>query len=161
MTKPFVLFILMLLVGCAGTGTQPPPPNPNPPSQPSPNPTPPTQPRPTLPDGSPVIPSNIYLLSGEYNPVFLGCLSCNEFDPNSVHNRNGLYGSDYSITSIFNNNSFYGSSYSLWSACNPNTLMPPIVIDGAGNYYGRLTVNANYVEAIRNQINWLETVVCT
>jgi hypothetical protein len=56
-------------------------------------------------------------------------------------NAYGSYGSAYSSTSIFNHFSDYGSAYSSYGACNPYAADPPVIVDNAGNYYGRLTLN--------------------
>lgn len=148
-----IVMTLGLLAACSGVPIEPP-------QQPQPVPNPPAQAQPTLPDGSPVLPASLYILGGLNNDVFLGCLSCPPGDPNSVHSQYGLYGGEYSVDSIFNNYGQYGSPYSVYSACNPYTQTPPVVIDGAGNYYGRLTVNRNHPEAISSQYDWLMTVVC-
>jgi|ERR1700687_3864601 len=60
--------------------------------------------------------------------VFLGVLSANKYDPNSVSNPYGPYGSKYSPTSINNPYSVYGSPYSPLSATNPYATTPPIVL---------------------------------
>ena len=49
--------------------------------------------------------------------VYLGTLNGNRYDPNSVSNPYGRYGSPYSSTSIKNPYSKYGSPYS--SISNP------------------------------------------
>lgn len=83
------------------------------------------------------------VFGGKNNQVFLGCLTCSEYDPNSVHNPYGLYGSKYSLTSIANPDSDYGSPTALESACNPYALNAPVILNRDGNYYGQLTVNTS------------------
>ncbi len=56
---------------------------------------------------------------------YLGKLSLNRFDPESILNNYGLYGSQYSVTSIYNKYSMYGSQYSSLSPFNPFTSTPP------------------------------------
>lgn len=55
----------------------------------------------------------------------------------------------------------YGSRYSAYSICNPYASDPPIVTDGEGGYYGRLTLNKYASDAITNStiVAWL-TGVC-
>ena len=62
--------------------------------------------------------------------TYLGKLNANKYDPESVANPYGKYGSPYSPTSINNPYSQYGSPYSSRSAKNPYTTTPPIVIYG-------------------------------
>lgn len=70
------------------------------------------------------------------NPVtgqYLGNLNANQFDPNSVANPYGRYGSQYSMDSINNQFSQYGSQYSPNSATNQFAfpqLTPAIVCIG-------------------------------
>jgi len=59
---------------------------------------------------------------------FLGVLSSNKFDPLSVSNPYGTYGSKYSPTSINNPYSTYGSKYSPLSPTNPYATTPPLLI---------------------------------
>jgi hypothetical protein len=68
----------------------------------------------------------IYAQDGTY----LGRLNSNRYDPESVSNPYGTYGSPYSSTSINNPYSSYGSPYSSESATNPYTITPPVVIYG-------------------------------
>lgn len=68
------------------------------------------QPRPGT-TGSP----QIYAPDGQY----LGNLNSNRYDPNSVSNPYGQYGSRYSPNSINNPYSQYGSPYSPNSVRNP------------------------------------------
>jgi len=77
----------------------------------------------------------IYAPDGTY----LGNLNSNQFDPNSVSNPYGQYGSQYSPNSINNPYGKYGSPYSPNSVNNPyanpqNT--PRIVVPETGGYSG-------------------------
>lgn len=71
---------------------------------------------------------------------FLGKLCLNEFDLESVSNRVGQYGSQFSATSINNSFSVYGSPYSALSPNNPYTMTPPKIYL-RGQLWGLLTVN--------------------
>lgn len=59
---------------------------------------------------------------------FLGVLSSNQYDPNSICNPNGTYGSSYSVTSIRNPSSLCGSAWGTYSPYNPNSLCPPAIV---------------------------------
>jgi len=69
--------------------------------------------------------------------TYLGKLNANPYDPESVANPYGKYGSPYSPTSIRNPYSTYGSPYSSKSATNPYTTTPPRVIYGDTTRYRR------------------------
>ena len=56
---------------------------------------------------------------------YLGKLSANPYDPDSVSNPCGKYGSPYSPTSINNPNSQYGSQFSPTSPNNPYATQAP------------------------------------
>lgn len=69
---------------------------------------------------------------------YLGTLSNNRFDPNSVSNPYGQYGSKYSPDSINNPYGQYGSRYSPDSPNNPYATSPPVIISpGSGLDYPR------------------------
>jgi len=63
---------------------------------------------------------------------YLGTLSNNRYDPDSVANPHGRYGSRYSPDSINNPYGQYGSRYSVDSANNPYATNPPVIIDPDG-----------------------------
>lgn len=71
---------------------------------------------------------------------FLGILSSNKYQSDSVMNQYGSYGSKYSSTSIFNRYGQYGSRYASYSPFNPYTSTPPQVIL-RGQWVGLLTTN--------------------
>lgn len=62
------------------------------------------------------------------NGQYLGNLSANRYDPNSVSNPYGQYGSPYSPNSINNPYGKYGSPYSPYSANNPYATSAPRII---------------------------------
>lgn len=64
-------------------------------------------------------------VTGEY----LGNLSSNQYDPNSVSNPYGRYGSQYSPDSINNRYSVYGSPYSNQSVRNHYATQAPVIIN--------------------------------
>lgn len=71
---------------------------------------------------------------------FLGKLTLNKYDTESIVNEYGTYGSRYSATSIFNTYSNYGSPYSSLSPYNPYTNTPPIIYI-SGQRFGYLSKN--------------------
>lgn len=95
--------------------------------------------------------AKLMLFGGVNHKTFLGCLTCSEYDVDSVFNTFGMYGSRFSVTSIFNNFSEYGSKYSSYSPCNEVALDPPVIVDGAGNFYGRLTVSTVHPQRTSNR----------
>lgn len=60
---------------------------------------------------------------------YLGNLSTNQNDPDSVSNPHGRYGSKYSEDSINNPDGKYGNSQSNDSPNNPYATNAPIVLD--------------------------------
>lgn len=60
---------------------------------------------------------------------YLGNLSSNQYDPNSVSNPYGRYGSKYSPDSINNPYGQYGSKYSNDSPNNPYGSNAPVIIN--------------------------------
>jgi hypothetical protein len=58
---------------------------------------------------------------------YLGNLSSNKYDPDSVSNPYGRYGSQYSPDSINNPYSAHGSPYSPTSVNNPYASSPPVI----------------------------------
>ncbi|ABK42800.1 hypothetical protein Mmc1_0273 [Magnetococcus marinus MC-1] len=63
---------------------------------------------------------------------YLGTLSNNRYDPNSVSNPYGRYGSRYSPDSINNPFGRYGSRYSSESVNNPFASNPPKIFSPYG-----------------------------
>lgn len=92
--------------------------------------------------GSSLSGHKIMVFGGPNHRTYLGCLSCNQYDTQSVFNSHGTFGSAYSTESIFNRYGDYGSPYSSYSACSAYASDPPVIVDEQGRYYGRLTVGA-------------------
>lgn len=94
---------------------------------------------------------------------FLGKITTNAYDTESILNQYGPYGSLYSGTSIFNRYCPYGGQYGRFSAENPYTTTPPtLFIDG--REVGKVSTNsfvANripfeaFLHSIRNDIQGL------
>jgi hypothetical protein len=62
------------------------------------------------------------------NKQFLGKITSNVYDTDSILNQYGPYGSQYSGTSIFNPYCPYGGPYGRFSPENPYTTTPPILV---------------------------------
>lgn len=88
---------------------------------------------------STIDPSQMYIFSND-GKVFLGTLSLNTYDSNSIFNQYGNHGSKYSSTSIYNTYGTYGSRYSTYSAYNPYTSTPPVLVY-QGKIRGYVTTN--------------------
>lgn len=101
--------------------------------------------------------SKLMIFGGPDHDTYLGCLSCSQYDTDSVHNRYGNYGSRYASESIFNRYGDFGSRYSDYSACNPYASEPPVIVDEDGGFYGRLTLNRYHPQATteREVLAWL------
>jgi hypothetical protein len=80
--------------------------------------------------------ASIFAQDGKY----IGKITWNSFDQDSIGNTFGLYGSEFSNTSIFNSFSQYGSEFSTLSAFNLLATRPPIVyVNGRAQWF--LSVN--------------------
>ncbi len=89
-----------------------------------------------------------YLLAQDNQ--FLGKITDNQFDNDSILNEYGPYGSEYSTTSIFNEYSVYGSPYGQFSINNPYCSTPPkLVING--RLLGFVTKNQYVANAISTE----------
>lgn len=84
------------------------------------------------------------------NGQYLGNLNKNKYDPNSVSNPYGQYGSPYSSTSINNPYSQYGSPFSQDSISNPYTTEGPKIIANDGQYLGNLNSNKYDPNSVSN-----------
>lgn len=78
---------------------------------------------------------------------YLGKLSLNVYDTESILNVYGLYGSQYSMVSIKNPYSIYGSPYSSLSPYNPYSSTPPVIYL-RGARFGYLTLNPFMFEGV-------------
>ncbi len=58
---------------------------------------------------------------------------------------------------IYNLDRQFGSTHSELSACDKFATDPPVIVDGDGKVYGRLTLNLNLVGAVKDHwvLNWL------
>lgn len=81
-----------------------------------------------------------YLYSND-GKQYLGKLTTNQYDSESIWNEYGTYGSKYNANSIWNNYGTYGSAYSHESAFNEYATRPPQVVDKDGYFICYLTEN--------------------
>lgn len=95
--------------------------------------------------------TKVMIFGGQGHATYLGCLSCPQYAPDSVFNAYGQHGSQYQTSSIFSAYGEFGSKYSTYSACNPYATDPPVIVDGNGHFYGRLTVNAYHPQVTTSE----------
>lgn len=105
--------------------------------------------------------TRVDMYGGANGRVYLGCVTCNRFDSDSIYNQFGNYGSRFSSTSIWNQFSDYGSPFNTYSACNAFATNPPIWLVG-NQVLGELTLNQFRTNRIRDAavLAWLRDSVC-
>ena len=72
---------------------------------------------------------------------FLGRITSDIYDAQSIFNDYGVFGGQYSVSSIWNPYGVYGGKYSVLSPFNEYTTTPPHIVSPQGNDIGFLTVN--------------------
>lgn len=72
--------------------------------------------------------------------TYIGTISKNRYDAQSIMNEYGPYGGQYSALSIFNQYGKYGGQYSQLSPFNPYSTTPPKIVSGS-HVLGHLTAN--------------------
>jgi hypothetical protein len=82
-----------------------------------------------------------YLYADDEDHTYLGKITSNDVDSDSIFNTLGKYGSKYQSNSIWNTYGTFGGEYSKYSPFNEYTRTPPIIKDENGKTIGRLTVN--------------------
>jgi hypothetical protein len=78
---------------------------------------------------------------------FIGKITKNKYDSQSIINEYGTYGSKYSSLSIMNEYSQYGSKYSTYSVFNNYSINPPKIMNGK-YFVSYLTVNKSMTQRI-------------
>lgn len=91
----------------------------------------------------------LILIADNKEKVFLGKLTTNEFEKDSIFNQFGEFGSKYSQKSIWNEFGPYGSKFSSYSPWNKFTSTPPLIVDKSGTVVGRLSLN-NFIKGAIN-----------
>lgn len=102
---------------------------------------------PPLPQPNTPVAKEVPSLYSNDGKTFLGKLTSNTFDSDSVFNEFGDYGSEFSSKSIWNEFSDYGSEFSDKSAFNKFATKPPIIVL-SGKTVGYLTINSTIKNAI-------------
>lgn len=82
-----------------------------------------------LPDPAPI--GSILFIFAQ-DGQFLGLVNDNRFDPDSICNGFGTYGSKFSSLSIWNEFGSYGSDLGIFSAFNDLSSTPPVLFDEIG-----------------------------
>ena len=90
--------------------------------------------------------------------AFLGKITVNSIDPESITNPIGIYGSAISALSILNQIGQYGSEISSKSSFNPITSTPPRILM-SGQFVAYLTANPLMTPGIDPGalIDWLQS----
>ena len=73
--------------------------------------------------------------------TFLGVLSLNKYDSDSLANKYGIYGSQYNQLSIFNKYGTYGSEYNSMSPFNKYSNTPTYLKDSNNNIVAKISDN--------------------
>lgn len=95
--------------------------------------------------------SLLVLIPVTLHAEYLGDLSSNELNPNSIFNDIGAYGA-LSPTSPRNSIGLYGSPVSPYSATNPLAIDAPRLYDQEGNYRGKLSTNPLDPDSVSNPL---------
>lgn len=108
--------------------------------------------------------TELLLFGGPGHTQFLGCLTCSNLSPAAVSNSTSQYGFANNF-GLWNSLGQYASQFSTYSACNQFALDPPVIVDRAGNAYGRFSINqfaTGSVCSVTGNINacQLVTAVC-
>jgi hypothetical protein len=80
--------------------------------------------------------------------TYLGKVTVNKYDTDSIINEYGTYGSKYAADSILNTYGSYGSPYAQYSAFNDYSEKPPEIVKD-GSVLGYVTTN----KTIANGVN--------
>lgn len=84
------------------------------------------------------------LYTNDGKEEYLGCLSCDAKEVNSIWSTYGTYGNIYSQKSIWNKYGIYGDQTSRYSPWNIHADNPPIVKKD-GVVYGYFSMNKHFV----------------
>jgi hypothetical protein len=113
-------------------------------SSPSPNPI-------SLPIATPAPVTSVIkdymLLYSNDGKTYLGKLTSDQYDADSIFNEYGTYGGKYSAKSIYNDYGTYGGKYSAESPFNKYSSTPPMILLN-GKVVGYLTINEYVTDAI-------------
>lgn len=93
-----------------------------------------------MPEAS-VIGNAPMVFGGEYRDIYLGNISTDPTNADSIYNKKGKYGDPKSELSISNKKGEYGSVTSKFSACNSDAFTPPVIVDKYNMVLGTFTLN--------------------
>ena len=87
------------------------------------------------------------IYAGPLHRDYLGCLNCDQFDPNSVWDGYGAlgWGNAYTDASHF---ATYRTRHGRYSSCDKFAADPPILIDRSLNHYGVLNVSETRADSV-------------
>ena len=85
---------------------------------------------------------SLYLYGGANNSVYLGCITCNKVQTESICNSFGTYGSAFNSSSIWNQFGTYGSSFQTYSPWNSYSSNGPLIVGSNNLSYGYFTTNS-------------------
>jgi hypothetical protein len=87
------------------------------------------------------------IYAGPLHRDYLGCLNCDQFDPNSVWDGYSAmgWGNAFAEASHFAN---YRAAHGRYSACDAFAADPPILIDRSLNHYGVLSVSTKRADSV-------------
>ena len=105
--------------------------------------------------GSEVAATELLFFSGQNRDKFLGCLTCSEYDSNSVCNGYGPYGNEYSASGMWNEYAGFGNEYlpdSPWNEYSSSNSVP-VLVDSEGKFYGYFTINEYRADAVKFSAN--------
>jgi hypothetical protein len=88
------------------------------------------------------------LYGGPGDHTYLGCLCFWTWNPDSVTNSHGRFGSR-SADGVLNRFGRFGHPDSNYSPCNRRATSPPVVLTSSGVSLGRLTVNTDLPDAVQ------------
>lgn len=94
----------------------------------------------------------LLIYGGEKNDIYLGCLSCDKFDSDSIWNKFGLYGSKFNAQSIWNKYGKYGGSFNDYSPFNKFARNPPVLVDANGKFYGYFTADRFFTKRTSDRL---------
>ena len=82
----------------------------------------------------------VLIMGGRNQDEFIGCLTCGDFDSDSVWNKFSRHGWGNKF-GTWNQFGEHKGQFGSNSACNEFASNPPVLVDRRGNYFGELTVN--------------------
>ena len=86
----------------------------------------------------------LLLYGSQAHDQFLGCVSCERADAQSIFNAEGVFGSTRDPRSIWNPHGRFGGRTSPESPWNPQGTAPPLMKDEYGHTHGYFTANTAF-----------------